>query len=166
MTDFAGAYERLKNLIAAKYKMETIKCDVLDPNTGDLDGSRILVDYLLNDELSLFILMHLFGHSVQWNTSAEWRELGHAAKPGDLKKVREYEINATRYGIQALHEAGVEDLDQWASDCWLADWKFLEEFYRSGQRVIYAPIEGSSECLKPLPVPEFTPGKYEARWSF
>lgn len=166
MSDFEVAYQKLKALIETRYGLSVVKCDVLDPNTGDLDGKRILVDYLLSDELALFILIHLFGHSVQWNTSPEWRELGHAEKVENLEKVREYEQQATRYGIQALHEAGIEDLDQWTSDCWLADWKFLQEFYRTGKKTIYPPVANSGERLTALAVPAFTPGEFAPRWSF
>src|SRR5205823_1917025 len=156
MTPFREANEKLKAHVESKYHLDVIKCDVLDPNTGDLDGKRILVDHLLNDELSLFILVHLFGHSVQWNTNPEWRELGHAEKVENLEKVREYEQQATRFGIQALHEIGITDLDQWVSDCWLADWKFLQEFYRSSRKVIYPAEPNSCEPLAPLPIPAFT----------
>ena len=50
--------------------------NVPEPFTGDLDGSTILVDYDLDAEEALFILVHLFGHTVQWNVSPADRELG------------------------------------------------------------------------------------------
>ncbi|MGE0440520.1 MAG: hypothetical protein AB7S39_08495 [Gemmatimonadales bacterium] len=45
--------------------------DVTDPNTGDLDGRTILLDHLPSEEEKLFLLLHLFGHCVQWNTPRE-----------------------------------------------------------------------------------------------
>ena len=38
--------------------------DVLDPNTGDFDGMSIKVDYDQDLETALFVLIHLFGHTV------------------------------------------------------------------------------------------------------
>ena len=43
--------------------------DVPSPVTGDLDGAEIHVDYREEIDGAVFILAHLFGHTVQWNLS-------------------------------------------------------------------------------------------------
>ena len=90
--------------------------DVTDPFTGDLDGEKILVDYDIDAEDALFILVHLFGHTVQWNVSEKDRELGllEVKSPTNelLSQLERYERDAARYSLQLFHEAGITDLDQ------------------------------------------------------
>jgi hypothetical protein len=118
------------------------------------------------------VLLHLFGHTVQWNISEEYRRIGLATGTGksdeEMAAIREYERDATRYSVTLLHDVGVTDLDQWISDWCHADWTFLEHFYRTGERLdvrtIYAP--GCGEMLTPKPIPEFTPQRFVSRFSF
>ena len=90
--------------------------DVLDPNTGTFDGAEIGIDYANDLEMSLFVLVHLFGHTVQWNTVPAYRTIDQRVRPGAapaiIEEARVYEENASRYGLQLLHEAGVEERDQ------------------------------------------------------
>ena len=75
--------------------------DVQDPNTGIFDGSEIGIDYANDLEMSLFVLVHLFGHTVQWNTVPSYRTIDQRAKPGAapevIEEARSYEENASRY---------------------------------------------------------------------
>ena len=82
MPDFAEAYNRVERLIESRYGLPVSISDVLDPNTGDFDGLHIKIDYALDLELALFVLLHLFGHTVQWNISADARRLGLDSTPG------------------------------------------------------------------------------------
>lgn len=154
------------------YGLKVETCDVTDPNTGDFDGIHILIDYAVGDELALFILVHLFGHTVQWNISEELRKLGQDSNVGksedDLKKIFEYERDATRYGIQLMHESNIEDRDQWASDWFHADWLFLKHYYTTGEKVDSKALfkAGAGELLTALEVPKFTPQKFLSRYSF
>jgi hypothetical protein len=54
------------------------------------------------------------------------------------------------------------------SDWWHADWKYLEHFYRTGEKLNFRSLlrPGEGEVLTPLPIPEFTPQKWISRWSF
>ena len=91
-----------------------------DPNTGIFDGSEIGIDYANDLEMSLFVLVHLFGHTVQWNTVPAYRTIDTRVKPGAppevIEEARVYEENASRFGLQLLHDAGITDRDQWISD--------------------------------------------------
>src|SRR6266478_9218459 len=40
--------------------------DLEPPRTGIFDGLRIVVDPDVGFEMQCFLLLHLFGHSVQW----------------------------------------------------------------------------------------------------
>ena len=172
MTDFKDAYNRVCRHVEVRYGIEVTISDVLDPNTGDFDGATIKLDYDQDLDMALFVLAHLFGHTVQWNISEEFRALGRETSPGktdeELARIFDYERDATRYSLTLLHEAGVLDLDQWISDWWRADWAFLSHFYRTGERrdprALLRP--GAEEPLMPLPIPEFQPHHWVSRWSF
>lgn len=172
MTDFKAAFDRVERRIEDRYGIPVSISDVLDPNTGDFDGMRIQVDYDQDLESALFVLVHLFGHTVQWNLSEEYRAIGtdHAIGKTEesLKKIYDYERDATRYSLQLMHESGVTDLDQWVSDWWAADWKFLAELYRTGKKLDVRAmiVPGGGERLVPLAIPPFTPQRWVSRWSF
>lgn len=172
LTDFKEAYDRAERRVEDRYAIPVSISDVVGPNTGDFDGTRIQVDYNQELESALFVLVHLFGHTVQWNLSAEYRELGADLSIGksdeQLLRIYDYEQNATRYSLQLLHDVGIDDLDRWVSDWWHADFKYLAHYYRTGEklefRALLRPDEG--ELLTPLAIPEFTPTKWISRWSF
>ena len=64
LTDFQEAFNRVELLIENRYGIPVSISDVLDPNTGDFDGVSIKVDYDQDLEVALFVLIHLFGHTV------------------------------------------------------------------------------------------------------
>jgi hypothetical protein len=145
--------------------------DVPDPNTGTFDGAEIGVDWANDLEMSLFVLVHLFGHTVQWNTVPAYRTIDQRAKPGApadvIEEARRYEQNASRIGLQLLHEAGVRDRDQWISDWWASDWKYLSTFYATGKLPEWKSCRSSGhEKLEPLPIPEFKPTRFHPRYAF
>jgi len=167
-----NAYALAKRRVEDRYQVPVIVTDVVDPNTGDFDGLRILIDYNQDLDAALFVLIHLFGHTVQWNTSATWREVGLDTSPGKseaaLARIREYELDATRYGLTLLHDCGLNQLDRWASDWWHADWAYLQHYYRTGEKLEFRTFlkPNAGELLTPLAVPPFRPQSWGSRWSF
>lgn len=172
MTDFRAAYNLVERRIEERYGVPVSTADVLDPNTGDFDGAKIQVDYDQDLESAFFVLVHLFGHTVQWNVSDAFRELGLDSTPGktdaQLAQIHVYEKDATRYSLRLMHDAGVTGLDQWLSDWWWADWQFLRHFYKTGERLDVKALlrPGAGELLTPLDIPPFTPTRWVSRWSF
>ncbi|HZF08923.1 MAG TPA: hypothetical protein VFE33_09060 [Thermoanaerobaculia bacterium] len=163
------AFSLTRDRVEARYGIPVLIIDVPDPFTGDLDGAEIHLDYASPDDLQLFTLAHLFGHTVQWSQSSRFWTVG--AKPPktysaeDLVEVDEYERDASRYGITLLHEVGVHDLDGWLSDFSACDRAYLEHFYRTGEK--RPPMElwrDGTAVLTPLPIPEFTPHPARFRW--
>jgi hypothetical protein len=169
---FKRAFDKLELHIETRYKIPVIIADVLDPNTGDFDGAEIKLDYANSLEVALFVLAHLFGHTVQWTTNPRLRELGtiyaSSAPPPELfEEVRVYEENASRLAMKLFHDAGVFDLDQWLSDWAHADWGFLENFYRTGERVDFRKFfKQGTPLLEPMEIPPFTPQRWVSRYSF
>jgi len=120
--------------------IEVIDTSDLDPYfKGDLDGARIWIASALDDEEELFNVIHLLGHSIQWNVSKELRVLGSVLheKPDDqlLHKLQEYEWEANCYGFEIIHEIGVRDLDQWLFEKYRLDMFYLTHYYKTGEKL-------------------------------
>jgi hypothetical protein len=164
-----AVFDILEPYVEARYHVPVRIRDVPDPFSGDLDGAEIHVDYGEGIESAVFILAHLFGHTVQWNTSAKSREIGYRPyvnpTEAQLLALIDYEHDACRYSLQLFHDAGIRDLDQWLCDYSACDLRYLMHFYREGEkRPILSFWKDGSELFKPLPIPAFTPTRWVARW--
>jgi hypothetical protein len=146
--------------------------DVLDPNTGTFDGAEIGIDYANDLEMSLFVLVHLFGHTVQWNTVPAYRTIDQRVKPGAppevIDEARLYELNASRLGLSLLHASGIADRDRWLTNWWHADWVYLSAYYATGHLPIWRTtgLDHEPPLLEPLPIPRFTPHRFYPRYAF
>ncbi len=166
---FFDAFNRLERHIEARYGIPVVLTDVPSPFTGDLDGEEIRVDFENDPEDALFILVHLFGHTVQWNLSERSREIGRQAisNPGEelLAELAAYERDAARYSMALLREAGVDGLDQWLADFSACDVAYLLHFYRTGDKLPFRSFwrEGSP-LVAPLPISNFHPTRWWSRW--
>ncbi|MCM2317267.1 MAG: hypothetical protein NDJ92_19140 [Thermoanaerobaculia bacterium] len=166
---FFEAFNRLERHVEARYGIPVVLTDVPSPFTGDLDGEEIRVDFENDPEEALFILVHLFGHTVQWNVSERSREIGRQAisNPSEelLAELASYERDAARYSMALLHDARVEGLDQWLSEFSACDVAYLLHFYRTGEKRPFRSFwRKGAPTLDPLPLPEFHPTKWWSRW--
>lgn len=164
-----AVFNTIEPYIEDRYGVPVIISDVIDPFTGDLDGAEIRVDYAISIEEAVFILAHLFGHTVQWNVSERAREIGSTAMVGQsesvLAELQRYEQEACRYSLQLFHDAGVLDLDQWLSDYAACDCAYLFHFYRTGTKApFYDFWKDGTPLLEPLPIPPFRPERWISRW--
>src|SRR5262245_28207779 len=73
---FGQVFNTVEPYVERAFGIPVVICDVPNPFTGDLDGAEIRVDYEDSPEEAAFILVHLFGHTVQWNVSQRAREIG------------------------------------------------------------------------------------------
>jgi hypothetical protein len=149
----------------------TIEYGALDrPKLGIFDGLRITIDPVVDFEMQCFLLLHLFGHSVQWVARSYRPEIiGVSADNLEvyLAALERYERNAARFGLQLLHESGITDLDPWFSDFAETDWRYVETFYRQGAipRWETCVVRGANP-VEPLPIPPLTPRLVEERFAF
>jgi hypothetical protein len=170
--EFKAAFDAVELHLERRYGLPVKIGDVLDPNTGDFDGAQIVLDHDNDIEVAVFVLAHLFGHTVQWSTDERARELGttyaSSAPPPELfEAVRTYERDASRLALQCFHEAGVRTLDGWMSDWAAADWGYLEHFYRTGERADFRRFfKAGTPVIEPMPIPAFTPKRWVSRYSF
>ena len=167
---FLDVFNTLERRIEEVYGIPVRIKDVPNPFTGDLDGAEIHVDYAEDPEGALFILIHLFGHTVQWNVDPKSREIGMAVfnlepTPENLKALHTYEVQACRYSLQLLHDAGVFDLDQWVSDFAACDFAYLREFYLTKTKKPFRSFwKPNQPVLPPLAIPAFQPKALTSRW--
>jgi hypothetical protein len=165
---FREAFNTIEEYIERRYSVQVVISDVTDPFTGDLDGESIAVDYDQSCEDALFIIAHLLGHTVQWNTNPRAREIGttpvSAATEAFLEELAAYEKQACRYSLELFHDAGVRDLDQWVSDFAACDSGYLMHFYRTGSKLPFRSFwrEGMPQ-IEPLAIPPFQPSRWVSR---
>jgi len=166
MIPFADHCTRVEEGIR-KYGIQIVTRDIPDPLTGDLDGAEIDVDNALTPEQRLFLLAHLFGHTVQWNTDPQSFAMGTPQIPVReelLQPLLEYERQAAAYGLALLHETGVTDADQWFSDYSACDQAYLSHYYRTGEKGDFATFwRDNTPPLIPQVAPAFTPMKHPSR---
>ena len=97
------AFNAIQHHVEKEYGIPVRILDVPNPFTGDLDGAEIHIDYDEDIESALFIIAHLFGHTVQWNTSEASREIGYKLYPNPseemIKKLHDYEVQACQFSM-------------------------------------------------------------------
>jgi hypothetical protein len=163
---FADYAVRVHQHLEQGWGIPIIERDIPDPLTGDLNGAEIDIDYAVTAEQRLFLLGHLFGHTVQWNVNESSFNLGRQYKPPvDEKLIPEvlaYEGEAARYGLQMLHQIGITDpeVDQWFSNYTAADQAYLLHFYRTGDKGDFKNFwRDNAPLIEPKPIPHFKPTK-------
>ncbi|HYX52666.1 MAG TPA: hypothetical protein VE783_04395 [Candidatus Limnocylindrales bacterium] len=161
---FTEYADRLQELLQQGYGIPVVTRDIPDPLTGDLNGAEIDLDYAITPELRLFLLAHLFGHTVQWNVNESSFDLGRQYKPPVDEKlfphVVAYETEAACYGLSLLHQAGITDVDQWFSNYAATDQHYLLHFYRTGDKSEFKDFwQENAPLLQGKPIPKFEPRK-------
>jgi hypothetical protein len=164
MIPFAEYAARVQEHLEHDWGIPVITRDIPDPLTGDLDGAEIDVDYAITPEQRLFLLGHLFGHTVQWNVNESAFDLGRQYKPpvdeALIPEVLAYEGEAARYGLTLLHQIGITDIDQWFSNYTAADQAYLLHFYRTGDKGEFKNFwRDNAPLLGPKAIPQFKPKK-------
>lgn len=165
-----AVFNTLEAHIEFRYGIPIRIRDVPNPFTGDLDGAEIHVDYAEEIESALFIIAHLFGHTVQWNTDEAAREIGYRVEPNPsdelLQRLHAYEYEACRYSLQLFHEAKVNDLDQWLADYSACDFAYLRHFYKTGEKQAFKLFwKEGAPLLTPKAIPHFHPTRWVSRWA-
>lgn len=154
-----------------KYGFEIRYRDLEPPRTGTFNGRVISLDPDVGFEMQCFILLHLFGHSVQWVAPSLEGSLDDLQNTTDrdhfLKELRRYEFEAAQFGIQLMHESGIDDLDQWYSDFVETDWQYVRRYYVEGE------IPQWSECrttgmplIEPALIPPLQHREVAVRFAF
>jgi hypothetical protein len=159
---------RVQKHLESAYGIRVLTRDIPDPLTGDLDGAEIDIDYAVTPEQRLFLLGHLFGHTVQWNVDAGTFEIGRQYRPPVdeelIPAIVAYEREAACYGLAMFHQVGITNIDQWFCDYTACDQAYLLHFYRTGEkRDFHCFWQSNSALIEPKAIPAFTPTKKAMR---
>lgn len=162
MIPFAEYSAKVEQQIEKVHGVRIVTRDVPDPLIGDLNGSEIHIDFAVTPEQRLFLLAHLFGHTVQWNIRPEAFELGQPRQPpvnkDALPELMDYEKEAARYALGLFHEMGITNADQWLSDYAACDNAYLRHFYETGEKRDFLSFwRDGTPPIQPQPVPPFVP---------
>lgn len=145
--------------------------DLEPPRTGIFDGLRIVIDPDVGFEMQCFVLLHLFGHSVQWvapSLAEQLHALQHTPdRPQFMRVLHDYEFQAAQFGLQLLHEVGVTDLDQWYSDFVETDWRYVQRYYETDQIPPWQDcVVSGCRLIEPAEIPPLVHRQVEVRFAF
>jgi hypothetical protein len=145
--------------------------DLEPPRTGVFDGLRIVVDPDVGFEMQCFLLLHLFGHSVQWVAPSLAHKLADLQNTTDktrfMQVLHDYEFEAAGFGMQLMHERGITQLDQWYSDFVETDWRYVQRYYETDRIPAWAEcVVTGSRLIQPAPLPPLTQRLVEVRFAF
>lgn len=159
---------RVQNHLESICGIRVVTRDIPDPLTGDLDGAEIDIDYAVNSEQRLFLLGHLFGHTVQWNVDPSTFALGRQYQPPVSKElfpaIIAYEREAACYGLALFHQIGIVDIDQWFCNYTACDQAYLLHFYRTGEKRDFRSFwRDDAPQIEPKSIPIFIPTRRSMR---
>ena len=145
--------------------------DLESPRTGIFDGLRIVIDPDVPFEMQCFLLLHLFGHSVQWVAPSLAGTLTGITANGDkgdfIAALQAYEYDAAQFGMQLLREVGVVGRDQWYADFVATDWTYVCTYYQAGALPNWnLCIRRGVPLIKPMPIPVLHHRQVEVRFAF
>jgi hypothetical protein len=145
--------------------------DLEPPRTGIFDGLRIVLDPDVGFEMQCFLLLHLFGHSVQWVAPSIEHKLADLQHTDDkarfMQVLHDYEREAAGYAMQLMRERGVTTLDQWFSDFVETDWRYVERYYQTDKLPDWHEcIVRGAEMVTPAPIPLLKHHQVEVRFAF
>jgi hypothetical protein len=161
MIQFADYCRSIEHHIEKAYGVRIVTRDIPDPLTGDLNGAEIHIDYAVTPEQRLFLLAHLFGHTVQWNTSPGAFDLGRPQNPpvsaDCLPPLMDYEREAAGYALGLLHELGITETDQWFADYAACDAAYLRHYYVTGEKREFLSFwQDGTPRVQESPIPLFS----------
>ena len=145
--------------------------DLEPPRTGIFDGLRIVLDPDVGFEMQCFLLLHLFGHSVQWVAPSLEHKLEDLRCTQDkarfMQVLHDYEREAASFGLQLMRECGVTDLDQWYSDFVETDWEYVRRYYETDQLPAWDTcVVTGAPLIEPAPLPVIKHRQVEVRFAF
>jgi hypothetical protein len=145
--------------------------DLEPPRTGIFDGLRIVIDPDVGFEMQCFLLLHLFGHSVQWVAPSLEHKLDALQHTEDrqqfMRVLRAYELEAAGFAMQLMHQVGVTTLDQWFSDFVETDWRYVEGYYQTDKLPDWQScIVRDCALVTPAPIPELRHHEVQVRFAF
>lgn len=145
--------------------------DLEPPRTGIFDGLSIVIDPDVGFEMQCFVLLHLFGHSVQWVAPSLVHKLDALQHTTDkerfLQVLHDYEFEAAGFGMSLLNHIGQGHLANWFGDFVATDWRYVERYYREDRIPPWTEciVPGAPE-IQPVTIPALALRQVEVRFAF
>jgi len=155
---------RLVSMLAGRIEAHGVEVVFreFERSKGDLDGARVYMARGLPVDEAVFLLCHLFGHTVQWHTdrnALDYASITAATfRETDAVWVEEYERKASRFGLSILLGCDARFLRAWLSEFVEADVRYLLALYRGDQNASHEQFwPDRVSVLNPIPIPAFRP---------
>jgi len=156
---FARLLQRAQEHLADRHGMLFQQLEPHLPVRGVFDGRTISMRESVPIQEALFLTVHVFGHAVQFGTSAAARVLAAGAfrarnNPDFESAVYAYETEASGYGAQLMLDLDAEPLLPWYEHLACADRASIIGYCRTGHGIaqLTPPHQGD---IIPLPIPAF-----------
>lgn len=150
----------VEHYVTSVYGVRLVDCEMPPPFLSDLDGEQIQIDPAVGPCGRLFLIAHLFGHTVQWNLDPSWaaKSFQPVLEEPVIQMLADYECEAAAYGLTLLHQAGLTQIDFWFSNYSRCDLEYLSNFYRTGFKTPFWSFwRSGAPAVEPKPIPHFTP---------
>lgn len=162
--------ERLGEAVKS-YGYEVREAELEKPKTGIFNGLAITLDQSQPAYLKVFILLHLFGHSVQWTAPAIEHKLEALQNTPDkaefMQVLHNYEYEAAQFAAKLLVDAGFPEYQGWLADFVETDWQYVKRYYETDR---IPPLEDCVSLGQPLiepgEIPEIQLRKVAVRFAF
>lgn len=154
------------------HRADTLGIEVEESNDldkyfkGDMDGKNIWLSPHLSTEEKVFDLLHMIGHTIQWNVDEELYKLGSVLyqnpSPELLDRLQRYEWEANCYAAYILvGVVGNTPASKWLYKKYEEDMQLLTHFYLTGEKVTEVSKLGYCTAkvwdLEAKIIPKFTP---------
>lgn len=134
---FRGLCRKLSKYLFKVYGLRVVQKEQVDmpEYIGSFNGRLITIKTAVKPEHKFFLMVHLFGHCVQWcgPRSATYSDIaltlplnnGGKMSAAQLSRLYEYELEAAGYGLKLLTDVFDTDLTQWFANWVRADWDYF-----------------------------------------
>ena len=135
---------------------------------ADVANSMQFYQLLFDDKLAgdtMYVTSIAGSHGQAFDGFLHLSEFTFAEEhPGASELFRAHEVAHQWWG----HKIGWASYrDQWISDWWASDWRYLSTYYQTGQLPDWHSCRSTGHPrLQPLAIPAFTPNRYPPRYAF
>lgn len=177
---YKDCFLKVSDHLSKNYSISVIEKSIIDNevNTGSYNGLEINVKNSLAWENKLFLIIHLFGHIVQWSIpekSILYKDVEKALPnmnsanfSHEMQLIEKYEKEAGGYAMKLLHNCNIYELDAWFTNWFYADWEYLKKIinYGSLHHSFEIELKEIDIPVTEIEIPNFTMVKNETRYSY
>lgn len=174
--DFLRFKQFLSRYIETKYSIKIEEKVTVDNDKylGGYDGKCIYVKECISEEYKLFLIAHLFGHTVQLGSTDKYNNIESelpisSKKNKELISLKEYEEEAASYAIFLLNNSLDVDMQQWFSDWSAADWEYfikIKDLDQKKENNNKLKLVYGKPLIESKAIPDFKVEKFETKYAY